>query len=852
MDDMNRIYGALVVICLFLSVAVRGQNQQVIYLSGTLVDESGDPAPYVNVEIKDGPLEELVVTDQAGKFTTRLKTYSRYTVTIDDPRYKHFTAKMNTGGDNFSWEVALTWRKNNSNETYLNADTLNNPINKVIKEMIRRRSFHIQRINSYTVFGHLYSTMQVTRVKSHYPRWWLWSAVPDSSQLGTGNLKEVYSKISYRNHPRAYKEEVQSIRTAGKELDLDFAAHELVQLNFYENNVRLLHYHEMSFISPIGWGAFVFYKYELIETYYYHGEKIYRIRVTPKNRFNRTFKGEIHISEKSYSLTRVDLVAPKSTGFYKVDSVRIVQEFKRISPQLWMPEYISMHAWNKLYGAYMEYETNLTLTDYNFKPVFNKGAFTQQVVSADTADIEMKASSWKRKKGYHITREEENYFRVQDSLSRLPLLDKRCIDSLSCARVRKFHWSYPIFGHTAVNDLRGETFYYDGLINDKMEFNTVEGFCYKYTVYYTKQFTNGWKLELEPTARFGFSDLRPKGKLFLMFRNNFHAQMYRVEGGSYYFQINRAEPIDPIINTFYTMFLRRNYMKLYRKEYIKFIHERELVNGVYIHASAEFANRNTLENMTNWSLIKWPGVNFTPNNPNAATDSNYRLVDNKSFLIKIGLTYKPRQRYMRFGRRKVILGSMYPVVSLFYTKGIPVVFGSQVNYDLLELSIAHDLYFRVIGKSSYIFKAGIYLNKSRMTFLDYTHFIGERGYFLGSAVNGTYLDQFRALDYFAYSTNSPFIEIHYQHDFKGFLLNQVPGMKILKWNPLVGANYLQLFDADRRSYLEIFVGIDNLFGAVKPLELFNIRVDVAMQIKDGVDVQPQFLLGIATNFGKTP
>src|SRR5690606_19884390 len=105
--------------------------------------------------------------------------------------------------------------------------------------------------------------------------------------------------------------------------------------------------------------------------------------------------------------------------------------------------------------------------------------------------------------GYHITQKEEMYFREQDSISRLQLKDKRCIDSLSCLRVKRFHWYYPLFGHTTVNDLRQESFYYDGLINDKMEYNTVEGFCYKYTVYYKKKFRNGWGLDLEPTLRFG-------------------------------------------------------------------------------------------------------------------------------------------------------------------------------------------------------------------------------------------------------------------------------------------------------------------------------------------------------------
>lgn len=840
---------------MYIWLAVAGayaQTPEFVYLSGHLQDDNGEDAPFVDLVFRDDQFSELVVTTLQGDFSIRLRPNSRYSITVEDPRYRKYSTHLYTGNRDFDLNLVVSWRHNSSLDTYKNADTLKNPANKVIKEVIRKRNYLLINPGAYTVNAHLLSTMEVTGVKSHYPRWWLWSAVPDSSMKGINNLKEVYSLLTVRSQPRAYREEVISMRTAGRELDLDFAAHELHEINFYQSSVRLLHYSDLPYISPVSWGAFVFYKYKLLETYYREGERVYRIQVLPKNRYNRTFRGELHVAGESLSLVHADLTAPKSSGLYKVDSVRIEQHFTRISPDLWMPSSAVVTAWNRLYGASMFYRSEMEFSGYDFKPHPGRKSFGQQRVAADTSAITYDTARWSRLPGLHPDIRQEKYFHNYDSISQLQRNDKRYIDSVSRVQRGKFHWYYPFFGHTHVNELKRYSFYYDGLINDKMEFNTVEGFCYKYTVFFHKQFRNGWSMDLEPTVRFGFSDMRPKGKLFLAFSHPRHAQRFVMEGGSYYFQINQSEPINSIINSFYTLVLRRNFMKLYRKEFLRFSHERELLNGLYFYVGTEFASRTTVENNTDFSFFKWPGVQYTPNNPNAAVDSNYRLSENKAYKIKVGFTYKPRQAYMRFGRRKVVLGSSFPAVSLFYTKGIPWVMGSSVNYDLLELTITHDINFRLIGRSSYILKGGIYLNRNQMTFLDYTHFIGERGFFLGSAVNGTYLDQFRALDYFTYSTNRPFIEIHYQHDFKGFLLNQVPGLKVLKWNPLVGMNYLQLFDPAKRSYLEVFVGVDNLLGALKWGELFNLRVDVAMQIKDGVDVSPQFLFGIGTRFGETP
>jgi hypothetical protein len=59
-------------------------------------------------------------------------------------------------------------------------------------------------------------------------------------------------------------------------------------------------------------------------------------------------------------------------------------------------------------------------------------------------------------------------------------------------------------------------------------------------------------------------------------------------------------------------------------------------------------------------------------------------------------------------------------------------------------------------------------------------------------------------------------------------------------------------DALFTPYTEVFFGIDRLLAAVRPLEMFNLRLDLAMQVNESGFQPPMILLGIGSNFHKVP
>ena len=261
----------------------------------------------------------------------------------------------------------------------------------------------------------------------------------------------------------------------------------------------------------------------------------------------------------------------------------------------------------------------------------------------------------------------------------------------------------------------------------------------------------------------------------------------------------------------------------------------------------EWAARTTLENTTDFSLIPYPNRDFSPNNPNMAFDPNYQLLGHRRLLWTMGFTFKPFQPYGQYLTEKRVFPSPLPVVSVFFSSATPWL-GSQAHYSMVSFAISQDIPLRLLGTGSYIFKAGYYLSTKEMTYLDYTHFLGEQTYFLGSSANATYLDQFRALDYYQYSTNRPYIEVHFQHNFRGFPLTQIPLLKKLRLNHYTGLNALVIFDGNLSNYSEVYYGVDNLLGAIKPLRWFNLRVDVAMRVRETGFFAPTVLVGLGTRF----
>ena len=247
-------------------------------------------------------------------------------------------------------------------------------------------------------------------------------------------------------------------------------------------------------------------------------------------------------------------------------------------------------------------------------------------------------------------------------------------------------------------------------------------------------------------------------------------------------------------------------MKLYQKDYLKLSYNSELANGIYLRTFLEYSDRSALLNTSNQFLfpsIKNHGT-YTSNDPlNPMQDSLPSFKRNQALEFRVNLRLRIRQKYVTRPDEKWVFGSKYPSLHLEYRKGIHDVLGSDVNYDLVKVSVTDKIKLGLLGRASYLISAGKFLNNKNMELMDYYHFSGNKTIFS----NFDFTD-FQLLDYYTYSTNSSFIEAHYEHDFGGFILNKFPLLRKLKVNELAGIHYLHTEKLP--NYIEVFVGIEKL------------------------------------------
>src|SRR5690606_1069426 len=128
-------------------------------------------------------------------------------------------------------------------------------------------------------------------------------------------------------------------------------------------------------------------------------------------------------------------------------------------------------------------------------------------------------------------------------------------------------------------------------------YNTVEGWNVTLNTDYTKYFENKKRINAEADVRYGLSNKHwNAGVSFRYLFNRFNESHIRISGGTKVCQLNGDNPITPFINTLYTLWGEKNYMKIYEKQFGLFEYGKEWFNGFNAEVSAEIVTLNALKN----------------------------------------------------------------------------------------------------------------------------------------------------------------------------------------------------------------------------------------------------------------
>ncbi len=301
-----------------------------------------------------------------------------------------------------------------------------------------------------------------------------------------------------------------------------------------------------------------------------------------------------------------------------------------------------------------------------------------------------------------------------------------------------------------------------------------------------------------------------------------------IEGGKRSFQFNPENPVNVFINTNYTLFDRKNYLKIYQADFAGINWKSEIINGINAEAGVQWAKRRSLFNTTDYSFSKKDQRVFTSNNPLDPLSDIPIFSEHNAFMADVKIILKPGQEYIDRPYSKIITGQKYPTFTLSFKKAFSIT-NSASDFVRAEVAVNHSFDAGLLGETEVDLSGGEFFNVNQIYFPDYHHFNGNLTFF-----SNFKLRHFNLLDYYSRSTSDRFAEIHAEHNFKGFLFNKIPGFRKLKLNEHAGFHWMHV--PAMNEHYELNFGIS---------KLGIIRFDFVMSFEKSTIAQTGFRLALA-------
>ena len=297
-----------------------------------------------------------------------------------------------------------------------------------------------------------------------------------------------------------------------------------------------------------------------------------------------------------------------------------------------------------------------------------------------------------------------------------------------------------------------------------INFNTVDGFHVGYEVEFGNSGNKPLNWEAGGLGRYAFSReaFNYEGKVKLFGKG----WSLLLQGGNQTRQFAYDHPVSAWANSLYTLFINRNYMKLYEQSFGRVVYKQDVAKAVGFELGAEYADRRHLVNTTDLVFFDDKDTLYTSNDPEHLVGDATVFNDNTAILTDASVWIKPFWRYeiQRGQKRKDY--SRSPMLTLNYRKG----WGE--DYDPFDLVSAQFDAKWSIGAGSQLsmnISGGKFLGDNKPKYFhDFAHFPGNR--MIGTPVNP--VSTFRMLEYYPYSTDDEYAYGLFNYQFRRLGLTQ--------------------------------------------------------------------------------
>lgn len=548
-------------------------------------------------------------------------------------------------------------------------------------------------------------------------------------------------------------------------------------------------------ISPISTDAFAFYDFDFLGSIEEGNLLLHKIKIIPRSKGSNTFAGEIYIADKSWRLFKSNLV----TNNPFLGNVEIITTYIQDDErETFLPFSMSFILQNESEDVDI-YQHNL-FYDYQFDvPIPDTGKQANYIVN--DAGLQKSPEWWKNKRPIALTVDEQNAYNLDIKKEENDQLKTTSSDSListpNTVKVSPFRAFQKV--------LQTNQIPLSNLIALKFNFftyNTVEGAVLKPHFVRQQELPNGKRLNTELVLRYGFASKNFYGKTGFTYElNPSKLARFRFEAGYYIEQISGNTSISDFINMGYSLEQRRNYQKLYGRDYLALKWGQELFNGFDLALESSYNNRQPLENNTDYSWNRKSEREYMPNQP--IIQGNFETFEkNNLWESRVIVNYQYNRAYDMIMGRKIALSSKFPVVSMGFDLGV-----WESDYSRYWFNISDVINMGPVGFSRISASYGQFLTSSNLTPIDYFHFMGNQTIFHQNEKE--YGLAYQLLDYYNYSTADYFGGANFEHDFGNAIFGRVPLIKKLGLNTYVMGNYLQ--SGNTQAYSELGFGLSSTY-----------------------------------------
>lgn len=757
------------------------------------------------------------------------------------------------------------------------------PAYTIMRRVIAKASYHINQIDRYTAEVYIKGTGKL----KDYP-WIAKRALEkDGVEKGRVYISESVSEIEY-TRPNNFKEKVISVNSVGD--DNSTSPNRFIFGSFYEPMIA-------GTVTPFSPKAFSYYRFEYQGTFKDRDYEISKIKVIPRSKGDDVVDGIIYIVEDWWSIHSLDIHTSKLGIDFFTKSM-----YAPVDDKAWLPVSHQFKIDGKVFGFEFEYNYLATIKDYaielnpeiyvdqNKMEIIDEKLDKKQAKEIeknhdkDATQLHERLESGKeitRKELKTLIREyEKQELKQQEDPEVLSNVDFK-IDSgankkdstywaivrpvpLTKEEVRGYEKSDSISavqkakaeGDTVKNSkhkgfqpwdiLTGDSYNISKHSNFRIYFplggfNTVEGWNVIYSLAFgtVLQDTSRTRLMIRPVFRYAFAREKLSGYMNFTLRNKkYHLD---VNAGRYITQFNHATPIISVVNTFTTLFLEKNLTKLYERDFANISYKKIIGPFLTVNTDWTWAKRSMLSNSSDFKLVNRKTIeDYTSNKPFNEELPDTGFASHEAVTASVGISARPWVKFrIRNGELNEINNSS-PTLSVTFTKGFSAVLDSEVDFDLIELGVKHNVDIGVRGTVHFWVKSGMFLNDREMYFMDYKHFMGNQTPFSTTDPVGS----FRLLDYYRFSTSDKYFVANLHYQFRKFLVTTIPYVRLFGIRENIFVNYLAT--PTSKNYTELGYSIDGI------LRIF--RLEVAAAFLDGQYLDYGFRLGITTglqfNFGE--